>query len=140
MPIPLMLVLTFGAPALKDRPPALVGTWEVRVVVLGGQEAPALAAGTRYVFTAAGQWEVYDRGERVGARAYTVNPRTLPQAIDIGPRPGWTTGATAGIYKVDESTMTICLAAPGGDRPREFVSPERSQTVLIVCKRLRSAD
>jgi uncharacterized protein (TIGR03067 family) len=42
-----------------------------------------------------------------------------------------------GIYKIDGDTMTVCMNYSGKERPTEFKTAERSESVLVVGKRVK---
>ena len=81
------LVLTVGAPALKDGPkggPSVVGEWIAEHVVHNGQVDPQPGA-IRYTFTAQGRWIVArDNKELDGDnRGYRLDPKADPATVDF---------------------------------------------------------
>jgi RNA polymerase sigma-70 factor (ECF subfamily) len=68
---------------------------------------------------------------------FRLEPQRAPKWIDLspparGPNPGKT---LPGIYAFDGDQLTLCFAAPGGQRPTEFEAPARSGRTLIVLRR-----
>jgi uncharacterized protein (TIGR03067 family) len=130
------VALALAAPGSKDPPkkdsPALVGEWVVEGTVVGGRPKP-LPAGATWVFTADGKAEFWvGRGKPADRFTYTADPRKDPAEVDIT-GPGETVRA---IYRVEGDKLTLCLAQPGADRPKEFDAPPGSDAVLWTLKRV----
>jgi uncharacterized protein (TIGR03067 family) len=138
----LVLALTLGAPALKDKEttPSLVGEWVVESVTSNGASV-SVTGGMRYIFTPDGQWLIRREGMELildgGTRGYSVDPKPNTPTVDLittrikGPET-----RLFGIYKIEGDTLTICgTRTKGGDRPTKFESLEGSNTTLYVLKR-----
>jgi uncharacterized protein (TIGR03067 family) len=68
--------------------------------------------------------------------AFKIDPTTKPKAIDITITDGPAKDKVAkGIYELDGDTQRLCVAAPGKQRPTEFVSKRETGSVLQVLKR-----
>jgi uncharacterized protein (TIGR03067 family) len=66
---------------------------------------------------------------------FTLDATKEPKTIDVTPA-GTAGGKTIlGIYKLDGERWTICFAAPGKVRPKDFTSTEGSGQVLTVWER-----
>ena len=54
---------------------------------------------------------------------FTLDPSHSPPHIDYVNRSGKNNGkAQAGIYEIEGNTLRICVAPPGGARPKDFTS------------------
>jgi len=66
----------------------------------------------------------------------TLDPSKTPKTIDYVMLDGFTKGKTQlGIYEVDGDTFKSCFAAPGAERPTDFVSKPGDRRTLSVWKR-----
>lgn len=116
----LLAVLPAGrlaAQADADRQ-ALQGDWTMISATRDGQAVPP-SAGTRHV--SGDTTTVTVNGELFMRARFTLNRATVPGAIDYDVLAGPTAGAhQLGIYRLADSTLTFCIAAPGVLRPTEF--------------------
>jgi uncharacterized protein (TIGR03067 family) len=137
------LSLTIAAPALKDPPKktdTIVGEWEVESLTMGGQ--PSTTTGLKYTFTADGQWLIHRDGQVIGVaanRGFTMDNKTTPPSVDlISNTKAANMLRLQGIFKVEKDTLTICgTRQQGAERPTKFESPEGSQIVIYVLKRVK---
>ena len=126
------LALTFGAPALKEKPSndpsSVIGEWELTSDVVNGRVS--MSRVDKIVLTA-DKWSVLFNGrESIGL---TLRVGKAGE-FDLGnPQ----TAEYSGIYKLDGNTLTICLSMNKKQRPTEFVSTPNSNTQLLILKRLK---
>ena len=75
---------------------------------------------------------VWERdGKRFAGTKVVLDSSKEPQSIDVVPDGGRNRGEhILGIYKLDRETLTICMAAPGQPRPREFKAEKGSGCTL----------
>jgi uncharacterized protein (TIGR03067 family) len=137
-PLALGLALAVGAPALKDKPPALdlAGEWVVAAYVLGGKEVPP---GVHIRFAADGA-ATFSGGPPAATTVgeYTLNAARSPAEVDIL-FPGTGAGAMIGIVKRDGDDLVLCFGPPGA-RPTRFESPAGSGVGLLTLKRATTKD
>jgi uncharacterized protein (TIGR03067 family) len=75
-------------------------------------------------------------GRRFFKAKVTLDSSKTPKTIDYDMTEGFTKGQKQlGIYEVDGDALKSCFAAPGADRPTEFVSKPGDQRTLTVWKR-----
>jgi uncharacterized protein (TIGR03067 family) len=137
-PLLLALPLALGAPALKEKPPALdlAGEWVVAAYVLGGQAAPP---GVHIHFAADGK-ATFSGGPPAATTVgeYTLNAARSPAEVDIV-FPGSGAGAMIGLVRRDGDHLRICFGPPGA-RPTKFESPAGSGVGLLTLKRATKKD
>jgi uncharacterized protein (TIGR03067 family) len=101
-----------------------------RLIEVDGQKVPDGAAETRWLNL---NYAFYD--ERVGEHRDVkgtcwTDPLAEPAAISFTPKMGTDAGKPRqGIYLLDGTTLTICLANPGQPRPTSFVAQPDIQQV-----------
>jgi uncharacterized protein (TIGR03067 family) len=116
----LILTLVLGAPALKDRAQdsPIVGTWAIESFSAGG-EVKALPITWEWEFTDDGNWLVRTGGrDNVGARTFVVNAKAKPATIDLISEVG--AEPSAGIFRIDGDTLTMCLSPAKGAATNEL--------------------
>lgn len=137
----LFVALTLAAPALKDPPKKelnIVGEWVVESQTTGGRVLKTTAEVT-YMFGADGGWTITRKAGKavgVGSRTYTVDPKADPPAIDMKLSAAAARPTYQGIVKVDGDRLTLCYTRSGEDRPTRFESPEGSNVILIILRRM----
>jgi uncharacterized protein (TIGR03067 family) len=68
--------------------------------------------------------------------SFRVAPASSPPAIDLTMLTGAERGQTAaGIYRLKDSQLTICLAASGKSRPQTFITFAGSGRTVRVYRR-----
>ncbi len=99
---------------------ALQGDWTMVSATLNGQTFSGVS-GTRHV---AGDTTTVTVNDQLLMRAiFVLNPSASPKTIDYQILEGATAGShQAGIYQLSDSTLSFCIASPGGARPTEFAS------------------
>jgi uncharacterized protein (TIGR03067 family) len=124
------------APAPSGPATEFEGEWQMLSGVMDGKEMDATAV----------QWvKRVTRGNRTIVAAgpqtmlnveFTFDHAASPPSIDYlnlhGPSKG---KRQKGIYRFEGDVLTVCTAAPGGDRPREFSSARGEGRTLTVWKR-----
>jgi uncharacterized protein (TIGR03067 family) len=126
-----------GEAAKKDLQ-MLQGDWVMESSERDGKPAAAdvVKTFTRTVkdnrYTAS--WEDEEGAHSVSGM-FTLDPTKTPKRVDVVLSDGPSKGKTMlGIYQLDGETQTLCVAAPGKDRPTAFNS---RQGTLIVWKRAK---
>jgi uncharacterized protein (TIGR03067 family) len=107
------------------------GTWIATSSTYDGQKAPeeVVRSIKRIVTDDHVVWE--RNGKRFAGSKIVLEPAKEPKAIDVIPDGGRNRGeAILGIYRLDQSTLTICMAAPGSPRPSEFKAEKGSGWTL----------
>jgi uncharacterized protein (TIGR03067 family) len=101
------LILTVGAPGLKDKvpkDPPIVGRWQATDLNVNGQPDNQFR-GMEYEFTPKGEWVIYRDGKVIDqtARTYRLNQEAGPRAVDVseGPAPH------LGIFLVDGDVLKL---------------------------------
>jgi len=65
-----------------------------------------------------------------------LDPTTKPKSIDAKPTAGPYKDMTLrGIYRLEGDEFTVCFAAPGKERPKEFTTKSGTGTFVHVWKR-----
>jgi uncharacterized protein (TIGR03067 family) len=131
-----------GAPVLssddlqQDELKRHQGTWIVTSSIYEGQEAQAAVA-TSIKRIVDGDHVVWERdGKRFAGSRIVVDPKSEPKAIDVIPDGGPNRGEPVlGIYKLENGTLTICMAGPGRARPREWKAEKGSECTLRIFRR-----
>lgn len=135
------IALICGAPALKDPPKKevnIVGEWVVESQTTGGRVLKTTAE-TIYTFGAEGGWTITRKAGKavgVGSRTYTVDPKADPPAIDLKLSAAAARPTYQGIVKVEGDRLTLCYTRSADERPTKFESPEGSNVILIVLRRM----
>jgi RNA polymerase sigma factor (sigma-70 family) len=62
---------------------------------------------------------------------YVARPAESPREIDLVPPPELKLETLKGIYRIEENTLTICMAAPGQKRPMSFGMKPGEERVLL---------
>jgi uncharacterized protein (TIGR03067 family) len=110
--------------------PGLWGTWDRVSAEVGGQ--PADDKGQARLVITAGRFEFQAAGREPRPGTYTLDPAHSPHAINLvvavpsvvrgGAVIDPDRGTVAGIYKVEDDTLTLCLDVFGSGRPTQFFS------------------
>ncbi len=123
-----------GEDAAKAELKKLEGTWQLVSAVKDGKETPEEVVKKIRVVIKGGKHSVYF-GDDVAVKEIpfsvdpTKNPKTTVDTLPDGKE-------IKGIYKLDEDTLTSCVAEAGKDRPSEFASKPGSGHTLRVFKRV----
>src|SRR5207249_517183 len=69
---------------------------------------------------------------------FTVDPTKTPRTLDSTASEGVNKGKPRlAIYEIDGDTLKVCYTPFGGPRPKAFVSPPNTDTILATYKRAR---
>jgi uncharacterized protein (TIGR03067 family) len=121
---------------VKDELKRHQGTWVVISSIYDGQQAdPKLVRSIKRIVN--DDRVVWERdGKRFAGTRFELDPTRAPNTIDVildgGPNRG---EHVLGIYKVENDTLTICMAAPGQPRPRSLQAEKGSQCTLRTYRR-----
>jgi uncharacterized protein (TIGR03067 family) len=124
----------------KDELKRHEGTWVAISSIYEGEEAPAkITSSIKRIVT--GDRVVWQRdGKSFAGTRIVLDPTQEPRTIDVIPEGGRNRGEhIPGIYKLERDLLTICMAAPGKPRPREFTARKGSERTLRVFKREASS-
>ena len=127
--------------AVKDELDRHQGVWRASTSVYDGQEAPAeiVRSITRTVEKDHVVWK-RDGNSFAGTRI-ELDPSRDPKTIDVIPDGGKDRGERVlGIYKLEGDRLTICMAAPGQPRPREFKAEKGSGWTLRTFTREKNSE
>jgi len=131
-----VLVLTAGAPTLKEKAAAtVVGEWVVEQATVGGKPESSLI-GYHWVFNAAGTRHATAKagGTPAIAGRYTQDPKA--RTVDL------TTATPVESvylcrYRVDGDTLTLNVGWERAPRPEAMDAPANSLCTLYVMKRVK---
>jgi uncharacterized protein (TIGR03067 family) len=109
------------------------GTWAAVSFRRDGQETPPEIVQT-ISRTVEGDHVVWKRnGKSFAGTAIVLDPGSNPKAIDVIPDGGPSRGKRVlGIYRLDQDTLTLCMADPDQPRPRTFAAEKGSRHTLMV--------
>lgn len=112
------------------------GYWVVDSFHYDGQDAPAdvVKSITRQV---TGDHVTWKRdGKPFSGSTLTLDIKPTPKTITIVPEGGQARDKPVkGIYKFDGDKLTLCMAEPGADAPKEFKAAKGSRFTLITLHR-----
>ncbi len=113
--------------AVKEELDRHQGTWRATSSIYDGQEAPAeiVRSITRIVEKDHVVWK--RDGKSFAGTRIELDPAREPKTIDVIPDGGKDRGERVlGIYQLEKDRLTICMAAPGKPRPKEFKAEKGS--------------
>jgi uncharacterized protein (TIGR03067 family) len=116
---------------------ALQGTWTVARLEVGGKrvaDESLKEAATRVEFQGSAMIVIV-QGKEFRRATIKLDPAATPGSIDTTDAMNQT---EHGIYELSGDTLKLCIAAPGAERPKEFVSKAAAKTTLWVLKRSKS--
>ena len=137
----LALSLTLAAADPKEDPgkkdlAAMQGDWACDRMERDGMKFPDEAAQAYFRTVKGKAYTVYRFKKAVGKGTFTLDATKSPRQIDLTLGDGPAKGKTVlGIYKIDGDTLTLCYGGPGGKRPAEFATKEKSGHTLAVWSR-----
>jgi uncharacterized protein (TIGR03067 family) len=127
LPTFLIIALTVGAPAPKDKDvaQAIYGLWEIERPPddASDRAQPRPDGPLRYRFNRDGTWQVFEGNkEIVDRRWFQFDPKPDLPTLDFNtpPTPAASPLVVA-IYKIDGDRLTICCAYADDPRPTEFI-------------------
>jgi uncharacterized protein (TIGR03067 family) len=142
----LLLVLAAGFLVAADAPqdpgandlPKLQGAWTLVALEVNGEKQPPEKIKRTLVY-AGHNWRVKIGDDELEGSS-KLDASKLPRAIDITENTGPNKGETSlGIYEIDGDTYRACVAPPGKDRPKEFISKPGTDLQLLEFKRVKPA-
>lgn len=138
----------FGVTPAQDPPPpddaakkaleALQGTWELDQLELAGKKA---TDDVKNIIAA-----VVIDGTTITFRSSLANAKDGRKGtftIDPAQKPAWFDmvddykAKEQGIYEVKDDVFKLCVARPGGERPKEFASKAMPESHLFTFKRAK---
>jgi uncharacterized protein (TIGR03067 family) len=136
----LVLALTLGAPALKekDKAPTIVGEWVIEQATVGGKPSPPGDSPNRWAFNADGQRFIRAPGGKILAEGrYTSDAKTGTLDLDGDKQAA---DVYACLFKIDGDTLTLNVGWQKSLRPTNFECPAGSQSTLYIMKRVKAKD
>ena len=120
----------------------LTGDWRAVSSILSGKKASDDdTIQTKLSFDALGKASVSRAGKEAAAATTKVDSSEDLLTIDLTWSKGQTERQTSlGIYKIEDTRLTICLAAPGDARPKEFSSELGSGRRLTTYCRVKTTE
>jgi uncharacterized protein (TIGR03067 family) len=116
-----------GAKDLKN----LEGTWKLVAGERDGEKAPEEFLKNSSLTIKAGKYDV-KLGDNTVEGTLKLDPSKKPKTLDAVESADRT---YLGIYELKGDEFKVCLAQPGGDRPKEFSTAAGSGHMLFVWKR-----
>jgi uncharacterized protein (TIGR03067 family) len=119
----------------------LTGTWQALTYALNGNKAPEEdLKTTKLTIDADGKAAARRDGQIFIGGMMTIDPTTIPMAIDVAYTDGNFKGQTSlAIAKIDDDVLTFCRSLPGQPRPTGFSSEPGSGHTLMTYKREKEA-
>ena len=112
------------------------GDWACGSMVVDGAKSSDDEAQSLFRTIKGSTYTVYLFSKPVGRYTFKLDAGKRPKTIDVtATGAGGAAKQMQGIYEIDGDRWTICLGAPGKDRPNEFRSEEGSGTQLSVWER-----
>ena len=133
LPIVLIAVSLAGDPPKKDSD-KIQGTWEVSRIELNGKTQPKGPLVSPVKVTFEGDKLLTRVGKRQPEPRGTVklDQSRDPKAYDLSTSEGPT---VLGIYKLDGDTLSVCLSAPGDERPTTWTTALDDGRTLLIYER-----
>lgn len=108
------------------------GTWNAKMVELGGQKSPDKEGPKITVSIDEDQYAVSFNDKLLTKGTLKLDPTQKPKTIDAMPADGPGKGMIQpGIYEFTKDGMRIVFAEPGQSRPKEFKTQLGSKETLI---------
>lgn len=125
------------ADAARDDRTQLQGTWKVVALEHGGKKKPAKKIAPLRVTVTGDKITSREGKEVLEESTFRLDAAATPRAIDLRFTAGPDAGKSArGIYRLDGKKLTLCVAEPGKDRPRQFKAAAGSGHTLFVLERI----
>jgi uncharacterized protein (TIGR03067 family) len=117
----------------------LQGSWQQQSSVAAGAPLPAAAMG-EIRMTIQGDKKSVQMGSQVITSnvLIEIDSSTTPKIWDE--KPANSSVIIRGIYKLDDDTLTRCIAAANEDRPTQFESPRGGGFTLQVFRRVKAGN
>lgn len=84
-----------------------------------------------------GKYVVFSDDKEVTRGSIKLNAAKKPREIDATDEGSSKGTVLKGIYELSGDEMKVCFGAPGEERPKEFKTSEKSQSVLLGYKRAK---
>jgi uncharacterized protein (TIGR03067 family) len=112
------------------------GEWRMVSAVMDGQPMDPSAVGWVKRVTHGSETTVYAGPQTMMKMEFTSDASKSPKTIDYVNTAGSNKGKTQqGIYEFEGEMLKICVAAPGGQRPKQFQSDRGDGRTFTVWKR-----
>jgi uncharacterized protein (TIGR03067 family) len=112
------------------------GTWLVESMIERGKKSTDDDAKALEVTIAKDVMTVKERGKKVAEFQLKLDAAKKPKQVDLVYTEGKEKGQTeVGIYDVASDALKFCMHEEGKDRPKDFVSTEKSTFSVIQLKR-----
>lgn len=117
----------------------LQGAWRVTAQEHGGKRSPAKGLASLTLEVAGSRFTTRDGTDvKEDAEAAQLDAKTKPAAIDLKITAGPDRDKVIrGIWKLDGDELSVCIAEPGRERPKEFKGAEGTGQTLLVFKRAK---
>jgi len=142
-----MLTLIVALAALAEAPKGideaalkkLQGSWQVTAQEHGGKRSPAKELASLTLEVARSRFTTRDGGDvKEDAEVVHLDARATPAAVDLKITAGPDRDKVIkGIWKLDGEELTVCIAEPGRERPKEFKGAEGMGQTLLAFKRAK---
>lgn len=133
----LMIVLAAqaGDDAQKKEKTALQGKWKI-LSLESNKGKDTNVEGAVMEFDKDGKHLSFTKDDTAKKATFKLNPAGKPKEIDISPVDENKT--FEGIYRIEKSTLKLCLAPEAGDgRPTEFALKDGKNYVIITMERVK---
>jgi uncharacterized protein (TIGR03067 family) len=140
--VPALLLLLIRAGEARPQEPQdkkLEGKWELVAVTKAGEKMEVKDEKGQFLTIKGTEavWRVGDREQRAEIIIDPPKKAGMPGMIDLKPKEGPNQNKKiAGLYKLKDKTLVICLAEPEKPRPTEFGAEKESGTVLFTFRRV----
>jgi uncharacterized protein (TIGR03067 family) len=130
-----LLLLAAEDEASKRDREKMLGDWAAVSMVADGAKSSDDEAQSLFRTVKGNSYTMFLFNKPLARYTFTLDASKTPKTIDVvreGVAPG---KPLVGIYQLDGERWTICFAAPGKERPKDFTSTEGSGQVLTVWER-----
>jgi uncharacterized protein (TIGR03067 family) len=135
---PLALLFLAAGPACADDAKALQGDWGLASLVVAGEKADAKKIAGWKLTVAGDRMTTREGVEILDESKFKLVPTAKPKAIDLAFTAGPDRGKSVrGVYKLEGAVLTVCVAEPGAERPKDFTARPKSGRMLFVFRRAK---
>jgi uncharacterized protein (TIGR03067 family) len=129
------LILAAEDDATKRDREKLQGDWAAVSMVADGVKSADDEAQSLFRTVKGDGYTVFLFNKALTRYTFKLDATKQPKTLDVTPAGASEAKPILGIYELDGDRWTICFAAPGKERPKEFTSTEGSGQVLTVWER-----